>query len=189
MATTTKIKNISNVGYTGSLTVGNIYVILAETDVSFSIVDDLLNTALYPKTLFKYHYEIDRLEQLLPDVGVANGGVGIDSFSNSYRIISNDSNGLRLNSLDKVTNITINIPFTDEYGGVAFALDKLASYGFSIVYTQDVAKSFVDRDLFIETWAMPNSVKYNETYDGIITLTSATNTTIIPNLIGLELNF
>ena len=189
MATTNKIKCISNVNYTGSLAIGNIYTILAETETQYSIVDDVLNTALYPKTLFKYHYEISKLESLLPDIGVANGAEGIDSYGNHFRIISNDSNGLRLNSLDKDVIITINIPFTDEYGGVAFTLAQLLSYGFSIVYTQDVAKSFVDRDLFIETWAMPNSVKYNETYDGIITLISATNTTIIPNLIGLELNF
>ena len=35
MATTNKIKCISNVNYTGSLTIGNIYTILAETETQY----------------------------------------------------------------------------------------------------------------------------------------------------------
>lgn len=190
MASTTKIKAISNDGFTSNITIGGIYTVLATTETQFSIIDDLTNTVLVPKTLFKMHYEISALNSLLPStVGGTDGGEGVDSFGNKFKIVSADSENLRVNVQDKTTTLTVLIPFLDSYGGVPFALSLLEQYGFSIVYTQDVAKSFVDRDLFIETWAMPNSVKYNETYDGIITLISATNTTIIPNLIGLELNF
>lgn len=190
MASTTKIKVISNVGYTSNITVGNIYTVLATTDTQFSIVDDLTNTILVPKSLFKMHYEISALNELLPStVGGTDGSEGLDSFGNKFKIVSADSDNLRVNVQDKTTTLTVLIPFLDSYGGVNFALVLLEQYGFSIVYTQDVAKQFSDRDAFINSYVVPNNYKYNETSTGIITITDSTNVQIIPNLVGLSLYF
>lgn len=190
MASTTKIKVISNVGYTSNITVGNIYTVLATTDTQFSIVDDLTNTILVPKSLFKMHYEISALNELLPStVGETDGAVGLDGFSNSFKIVSADSENLRVNVQDKTTTLTVLIPFLDSYGGVDFTLSLLEQYGFSVEYTQDVLLEYSDRDLFIEGFIAPNGYKYNETSTGVITITDSTNTQIIPNLIGLKITF
>jgi hypothetical protein len=190
MASTTKIKAISNVGFTANITVGNIYEILATTDTQFSIIDDLTNTVLVPKSLFKMHYEISALNLLLSStVGGTDGSEGLDSFGNKFKLVSADSENLRVNVQDKTTTLTVLIPFLDSYGGVDFALSLLEQYGFSIVYSQDVSKQFSDRDDFINSFVVPNGYKYNETSTGIITITDSTNIQIIPNLIGLKLNF
>ena len=190
MASTTKIKAISNENYTANVTVGLVYVILAETTNEYSIIDDVTNTVLIPKSLFKLHYEISMLNSLLPStVGGTDGGEGVDSFGNRFKLVSADSENLRVNVQDKTTTLTVLIPFLDSYGGVPFALSLLEQYGFSIVYSQDVAKDFSDRDTFINSYVVPNNYKYNETSTGIITITDSTNVQIIPNLVGLKLTF
>ena len=190
LASTTKIKCIDNTGYSGSLTVNNIYQILSSTETQYSLVDDLTNTVLIPKTLFKLHYEISMLNSLLPStVGGTDGSEGLDSFGNKFKLVSADSENLRVNVQDKTTTLTVLIPFLDSYGGVPFALSLLEQYGFSIVYSQDVAKQFSDRDTFINSYVVPNNYKYNETSTGIITITDSTNVQIIPNLVGLKLTF
>lgn len=190
MASTTKIKAISDVGFTSNITIGNIYTILATTETQFSIIDDLTNTVLIPKSLFKMHYEISALNELLPStIGETDGGEGIDLFGNKFKIVSADSENLRVNVQDKTTTLTVLIPFLDSYGGVPFALSLLEQYGFSIVYSQDVVKDFSDRDMFINSYVVPNNYKYNETSTGVITITDSTNVQIIPNLVGLKLTF
>ena len=190
MASTTKIKAISNVGFTSNITIGNIYTILATTETQFSIIDDLTNTVLIPKSLFKMHYEISALNELLPStVGETDGGEGIDLFGNKFKIVSADSENLRVNVQDKTTTLTVLIPFLDSYGGVPFALSLLEQYGFSVAYSQDALLEYSDRDLFIEGFIAPNGYKYIETSTGIITITDSTNTQIIPNLIGLKITF
>ena len=189
MATTNKIKNINNQRFTSNLTVGNVYIILAETATQYSIVDDLTNTALYDKTLFKLHYEITKLNELLPSTGMDNGAIGLDTYSNSWKIISADTEKIRINSVDKTTVLTLNIPLTEEFGGTAFTLAMLTQLGFSIVYTQDPTLEFADRDVFITNYIVPNNYKYNETYLGVRTITDSTNTVIIENLVGLKITW
>ena len=190
MASTTKIKAISNVGFTSNITIGNIYTILATTETQFSIIDDLTNTVLIPKSLFKMHYEISALNELLPStVGETDGGEGIDLFGNKFKIVSADSENLRVNVQDKTTTLTVLIPFLDSYGGVDFAIALLEQYGFSVAYSQDALLEYSDRDLFVEGFIAPNGYKYIETSTGIITITDSTNTQIIPNLIGLKITF
>ena len=190
LASTTKIKCIDNTGYSGSLTVNNIYQILSSTETQYSLVDDLTNTVLVPKTLFKLHYEISMLNSLLPStVGGTDGSEGLDSFGNKFKLVSADSENLRVNVQDKTTTLTVLIPFLDSYGGVDFTLSLLEQYGLSVVYSQDVLLEYSDRDLFIEGFIAPNGYKYIETSTGIVTITDSTNTQIIPNLIGLKITF
>ena len=190
MATFTKIKCLNNTGIETELTVGNTYKIISQSETEYTIQNDLTNVAVYLKTLFNPYYKITALNQLLPSTPTStDGAYGVDSFGTTYKIISADSTKIRLNSVGESEANTIIIPFSDEFGGVANLLAKIAVFGIEINYTQDVALAFVDRDTFISNYITPNNYRYNETYDGIISITDSTGAYVIANLIGLVLNF
>ena len=191
MATYTKVKNLSNVGFTGELATSNVYNLITEAETNFTIVNDLLVQATYSKALFTPYYEVSKLEDLLPSTGLSNGAVGRDSFNNQYRVVSADSNYIRLNSIENSDSLTVTIlvPFVDSFGGVVSALSTLAHYGLAINYVQDVSKTFTDRDSF-SVFAHANNIRVNETPSGVITLTNnTTGLIVIPQLEGLILNF
>ena len=189
MAIYTKVKNLSNVGFTGELTTSNVYNLITESETTYTVVDDLLVQATYSKTLFTPYYEVPKLAYLLPSTGLSNGAYGTNNFGQKYKVVSADSNYIRLNSIENSDNLTVTIlvPFVDSFGGVASALSTLTHYGLAINYVQDVAKTFSDRDLLVSYLKTVN-INYNENTDGIVTLTNkTTGATVIPNLVGLSI--
>ena len=119
-------------------------------------------------------------------VGVAES---IDTYGNSWKIISNDNEKLRINSTNRASTELILPYVSDEFGGVVRVLALLLSYGFDIVYVQDVSKSFTDRDVFVTTFIKPNHYKYVESETAKIIYGVDGITQLIPNLEGIVLNF
>ena len=180
---------VSKIKYLGlatiNLTPNAIYNVQSELTDSFVIVgDDLITLVSVLKTESIPHWEISALSEL-----VTNSAYTIDSYGTTFRIVSNDSSRLRINSEGEVTSELSQLSFTDEFGGVARVLAVLTSaYRFSISYNQDIAKVFSDLDSF-STYTQSLGWKLCVLADGSIVTTDNSGNNVALNLVGISLTF
>ena len=189
MASFTKVKCINVSSFSTQLSLNGVYTVLSITDTTVTIKDDLGSTSIFDLALFVPYYEITALNSLLPSTsGETDGSWTVDSYGVKYRVISATSTQIRLNSIDEDAVETIAITFTNDFGGVTRVLAYLAFLGFAINYVQDVALTFVDRDVFIQ-FCKAQTWKYSESYEGVRVITDSTGSTVVENLVGLSLTF
>lgn len=176
-----RVKCISNTSYI-NLTVGSIYDIIAE-DLTLKTVtiNDGIGVNVYPMTHFKYHYVTSALKEL---IGVAEGK---DSCGTEWKLVSNDSTKVRITSSNRAVAEIVMPMFTAEFGGVSRLLAVLGTYGFSIEYT--ASATYVDRDVFMQNYILPNSYKYVENTTSKIVYGTDGITQIILEMEGIVISF